>query len=71
MAALRSMVTYAQAERRTVILTGLPVFTGPNRLPFGAQIYARRYSDYLLLDFARHLHAHGITGDNTVMPAFA
>lgn len=28
MAALRSMVTYAQAERRTVIMTGLPVFSG-------------------------------------------
>lgn len=41
----------------------LPVFTGPNRLPFGVQIFTRRYSDYLLLDFARYLHAHGVLGD--------
>jgi len=43
----------------------LPVFTGPNRLPFGAQILARRYNDYLLLDFARHLYAHGVIGNGT------
>jgi len=41
------------------------VFTGPNRLPFGAQIFARRYNDYLLLDFARHLYAHGVIGNGT------
>jgi Asp-tRNA(Asn)/Glu-tRNA(Gln) amidotransferase A subunit family amidase len=49
----------------------LPVFTGPNGLPFGAQVYARRYNDYLLLNFARHLQAHGIIGANTPLPAFA
>lgn len=49
----------------------LPVFTGPNGLPFGAQIYARRYNDYLLLNFARHLQANGIIDANTPMPAFA
>jgi Asp-tRNA(Asn)/Glu-tRNA(Gln) amidotransferase A subunit family amidase len=43
----------------------LPVFTGPNRLPFGAQIFARRYNDYLLLDFARHLYVHGVIGNGT------
>ena len=43
----------------------LPVFTGPNRLPFGAQILARRYNDYLILDFARHLYAHGVIGNST------
>lgn len=43
----------------------LPIFTGPNRLPFGAQILARRYNDYLLLDFARHLYAHGVIGVGT------
>lgn len=43
----------------------LPVFTGPNRLPFGAQIFSRRYNDYLLLNFARHLYGHGVIGDGT------
>ena len=43
----------------------LPVFTGPTHLPFGAQIFARRYNDYLLLDFARHLQTHGVTGSDT------
>ncbi|MGZ4954865.1 MAG: amidase [Methylobacter sp.] len=49
----------------------LPVFTGPTQLPFGAQIYARRYNDYLLLDFARYLQAHEVTGSDTnPAPAF-
>ena len=47
----------------------LPVFTGPNGLPFGAQIFARRYNDYLLLDFARHLEQHGVVASDTVMPS--
>ncbi len=48
----------------------LPVFTGPNGLPFGAQIYARRYNDYLLLNFARHLQTHGLIPINTPLPSF-
>lgn len=43
----------------------LPVFTGPLGLPFGAQIFARRYNDYLLLNFARHLRTHGLVQDGT------
>jgi Asp-tRNA(Asn)/Glu-tRNA(Gln) amidotransferase A subunit family amidase len=43
----------------------LPVFTGPTGLPFGAQVFSRRYDDYLLLDFVRHLRAHGIVRDGT------
>ncbi len=31
----------------------LPVFWGPNRLPFGVQIVARRYNDFGLLTFAK------------------
>jgi len=38
----------------------LPVFAGPNGLPFGVQIVARRYSDYLLLAFARALAARDL-----------
>lgn len=48
----------------------LPVFKGPIGLPFGAQIFSRRYNDYLLLDFARHLRDHGVIGDNTPLPPF-
>lgn len=43
----------------------LPVFTGPLGLPFGAQIFSRRYNDYLLLNFARHLRAQGVVGTGT------
>lgn len=43
----------------------LPVFTGPIGLPFGAQILSRKYNDYLLLNFARHLRAHGVIRDGT------
>lgn len=38
----------------------LPLFTGPNGLPFGAQVITRRYSDYLLLDFVRFLRDRGL-----------
>lgn len=33
----------------------LPLFSGPTGLPFGAQIVARRYHDFQLLEFARLL----------------
>lgn len=46
----------------------LPVFTGPLGLPFGAQIFARRYNDYRLLNFARHLQAAGLIGEGTNPP---
>jgi Asp-tRNA(Asn)/Glu-tRNA(Gln) amidotransferase A subunit family amidase len=41
----------------------LPVFTGPHGLPFGAQIFARRHNDYLLLSFARYLKSCGVVID--------
>lgn len=43
----------------------LPIFVGPNGLPFGAQIVARRYSDYLLLAFAYALAARGLIPTET------
>ncbi len=43
----------------------LPVFVGPNGLPFGAQVVARRYNDYLLLDFVRYLRKLGLVADGT------
>ncbi|MEK6834668.1 MAG: amidase [Nanoarchaeota archaeon] len=33
----------------------LPVFKAPNNMPFGTQIVARKYNDYLLLNFAEFL----------------
>jgi len=47
----------------------LPVFTGPLGLPFGAQIFSRRYNDYLLLNFARHLRQCGMTKVAPLPPA--
>lgn len=40
----------------------LPLFTGPKQLPFGAQLVSRRYSDYLLLNFAKQLEQRGLAG---------
>lgn len=45
----------------------VPVFIGPDDLPFGAQVVARRYNDYLLLDFVRWLRERGLAPD-TVHP---
>lgn len=33
----------------------IPIFKGPDEMPFGLQIVGRRYSDYLLLSFAEFL----------------
>ena len=38
----------------------LPVFKGPNHLPFGAQVVTRKYSDLLLLNFLRELEEKNI-----------
>ncbi len=43
----------------------LPVFRGPKGLPFGAQVVARKYNDYLLLSFVRSLREHGLVNDGT------
>ncbi|MBI2309912.1 amidase [Candidatus Collierbacteria bacterium] len=39
----------------------LPVFIGPNKLPFGAQLVGRRYGDYGVLLFASFLITNGIS----------
>ena len=36
-------------------VVNVPVFTGPDDLPFGLQVVARRYNDYLALNFAQWL----------------
>jgi Asp-tRNA(Asn)/Glu-tRNA(Gln) amidotransferase A subunit family amidase len=43
----------------------LPVFKSPNNLPFGAQIVARKYNDYLLLNFAEFLRKNNYVKDGT------
>jgi Asp-tRNA(Asn)/Glu-tRNA(Gln) amidotransferase A subunit family amidase len=48
----------------------IPAFSGPLGLPFGVQIFARRYSDYLLLAFARHLCSCGLISNDTPIPLF-
>lgn len=37
-----------------------PVFTSPKGLPFGAQIFARKYNDLLLFRFVDHLRSRGL-----------
>ena len=43
----------------------LPVFVGPDKLPFGAQIVTRRYKDYQLLAFAEMLYETGLLPEPT------
>ncbi len=33
----------------------VPLFRSPNNLPFGLQIFSRKYNDYLLLEFVEFL----------------
>lgn len=48
-----------------VPVINLPVFSGPKQLPFGAQIVARRYNDYLLLAFARYMRERELIPEGT------
>ena len=41
----------------------VPVFVGPNGLPFGAQFISRRYNDYITLNFIRKLRYAGLVKD--------
>ena len=43
----------------------LPIFKAPNNMPFGAQIVSRKYSDYLLLNFAEFLTKNNYIKDGT------
>lgn len=38
----------------------IPVFVSPTNLPFGVQVVARKYNDYLLLDFIEFLISSGL-----------
>lgn len=56
-------------------LTGLPAisapaFVSPEGLPFGLQLIARRYNDYLLLNFAEYLVQEGLI-PKTANPALS
>jgi len=43
----------------------LPVFKSPISLPFGAQVVARKYNDYFLLNFLKFLKNEGYLRDGT------
>ena len=46
----------------------VPAFKGPNGLPFGIQVIARRLNDYLLLNFIKFLRTAGLAPDGTNPP---
>jgi Asp-tRNA(Asn)/Glu-tRNA(Gln) amidotransferase A subunit family amidase len=46
-------------------VVSVPQFTSPNGLPFGLQVAARKYNDYLLFSFIDYLRS------NDVIPAAA
>jgi Asp-tRNA(Asn)/Glu-tRNA(Gln) amidotransferase A subunit family amidase len=43
----------------------VPVFISPNGLPFGVQLVARKYNDYLLLKFAEYLRSIDLIPEGT------
>ncbi|MFH0780864.1 MAG: amidase [Pseudomonadota bacterium] len=45
-------------------VVNVPVFVGPNGLPFGIQVIGRRYNDYGLLSFLNYLKNAGILGSS-------
>lgn len=72
---LISLSTAGEAPDRDIVelpdpalmwtLTHLPVvsvpqFTSPAGLPFGMQVVARKYNDYLLFDFLEHIESLGV-----------
>lgn len=48
-----------------VPVINIPVFKGPEDLPFGIQAVARRYNDILLLNFISYLKARNLISDGT------
>ena len=49
----------------------VPAVAGPNSLPFGAQLFARKYDDYGLLAYAQMLRDEGLVdaGPFPALPA--
>lgn len=45
---------------------GVPAFTSPNSLPFGLQVTARKYNDYLLLSFLDFVRERGLVPERSV-----
>jgi Asp-tRNA(Asn)/Glu-tRNA(Gln) amidotransferase A subunit family amidase len=41
-------------------VVSIPNFTSPNKMPFGMQVVARKYNDYLLFSFLDYLQAIGM-----------
>lgn len=44
----------------------LPIFKSPAGMPFGAQVVAKRYHDFLLLDFLKYLRSKSLIRDAEV-----
>ena len=38
----------------------IPLFRSPSGLPFGLQLFARKYNDYLMLDFIDYINSNGV-----------
>ena len=47
----------------------IPAFKSPNNLPFGFQVAARKYNDYLLLAFLEHLKNCKIIPEHGIIPS--
>ena len=45
----------------------VPKFKGPLNLPFGFQIIGKKYSDYMLIEFAKKIKQAGIISDCLVI----
>ncbi len=41
-------------------VVSVPQFKSPSKLPFGFQVVARKYNDYLMFDFLDHLESQGV-----------
>lgn len=52
-----------------VPVVSVPTFKGPSGLPFGLQVFARRYNDIKLISFLKYLKACGLIQDASV-PSF-
>lgn len=45
----------------------LPLFKSPNGMPFGIQVVARRYNDYLLLSFLKYLEKENLLDESNIV----
>ena len=65
---------YADKQDSTLIWTLLgvptlivPKFKGPNKMPFGFQIIGKKYSDQMIIEFAKKIKHAGVIADSLVV----